>query len=197
MFCSWMRMQSNYNCALFLLQVSTVKQIVSMETLKELLHKHERVKLDDPQDRGDLYLLAPMRLLTPILEEEELQADAEPNFNRSVMTVISELLTNHSKSMQVKPSFYYEYQLKNVASYLLFHLQVYQSLSETRTTSQMSDVQPDGRFPDSVESACSTLVSTIEEIRNNQSLSNLYYPPEKKEACPQVIMALIYLDCDF
>ena len=34
---------------------------------------------------------------------------------------------------------------------------------------------PDGRFPDSVESASSTLVSTIEEIRNNQSISNLYY----------------------
>ena len=119
MFCCWMRMQSNYNCALFLLQVSTVKQIVSMETLKELLHKHERVKLDDPQDRGDLYLLAPMRLLTPILEEEELQADAEPNFNRSVMTVISELLTNHSKSMQVNQRFYTEYQFKNAASYLL------------------------------------------------------------------------------
>ena len=33
---------------------------------------------------------------------------------------------------------------------------------------------PDGRFPDSVESASSTLVSTIEEIRNNQSISNLY-----------------------
>ena len=30
-------------------QVSTVKQIVSMEGLKEILHKHEKVKLDDPQ----------------------------------------------------------------------------------------------------------------------------------------------------
>ena len=56
-----------------------------------------------------------MRLLTPILEEEETLSSqiggetGEGGFNRSVMTVISELLTNHSKSMQI-----------------------YQSLSETR-----------------------------------------------------------------
>ena len=148
-----------------------MKQIVSMETLKDLLHQHERVKLDDPQDRGDLYLLAPMRLLTPILEEEDCYssmmdgdnnpeaagATANNGFNRSVMTVISELLTNHSKSMQA----YQSMQLSSAAA---------SAADTTRAASQMSQstcsggLHPDGRFPDSVESACSTLVSTIEEI---------------------------------
>ena len=77
-------------------------------------------------------------------------------------------------------------------------MQVYQSLSESRAASQMSQTTeagapfPDGRFPDSVESASSTLVSTIEEIRNNQSLCSLYYGSSEKihsesaGACPQV-----------
>ena len=136
-------------------QVST-RQIVSMESLKEVLQNHERVKLDDPQERGDLYLLAPMRLLTPILEEPEPEKPAE-DFNRSVMTVISEMLTTHNRNMQI-----------------------YQSLSEKQSVtvhneSQLdSSLHPDGRFPDSVESASSTLVHTIDEIRN-QSMCNLYH----------------------
>ena len=71
-----------------------------MESLKEVLQNHEQVKMDDPEERGDLYLLAPMRLLTPILEEPEPEHKAD-DFNRSVMTVISEMLTSHSKNMQI------------------------------------------------------------------------------------------------
>ena len=32
---------------------------------------HERVPYDDPESRGDLYILAPMRLLTPVIEETD------------------------------------------------------------------------------------------------------------------------------
>jgi hypothetical protein len=50
----------------------TTRQIVSMESLREVIRKHEKVPMDDPQDRGDLYLLAPMRLLlSPIAEEQD------------------------------------------------------------------------------------------------------------------------------
>ena len=38
--------------------------------------------MDDPQERGDLYLLAPMRLLSPIVEESE-QTATNTNTNMS------------------------------------------------------------------------------------------------------------------
>jgi len=50
-----------------------------MESLREVIRKHEKVPMDDPQDRGDLYLLAPMRLLlSPIAEVPELN-DVQPS----------------------------------------------------------------------------------------------------------------------
>ena len=168
-------------------QVST-RHIVTMDSLKEILSKHENVPMDDPQDRGDLYLLAPMRLLTPILEETESEITGgltaqsrEEDFNRSVMTVISEMLTNHSKNMMLYQSILSEKQ------------------NQTANKSQMSTgpqaaleidsigpfdgigPHPDGQFQDSVDSASSTLVHTIEEIRN-QSLCNLYFYSSSKLA---------------
>ena len=38
---------------------------------RETLMSHERVPYDDPESRGDLYILAPMRLLTPVIEETD------------------------------------------------------------------------------------------------------------------------------
>ena len=78
------------------------RQIESLDNLKEILHKHEHVPMDDPQDRGDLYLLAPMRLLTPIIEEpEDVSKHADTTYqgiqNRSILTVISEMLGGHLK----------------------------------------------------------------------------------------------------
>ena len=74
-----------------------------MESLKEVLHKHEKVPMDDPQDRADLYILAPMRLLSPILEESS-SADRDQNrtvnntdLNKSLMTVISEIILQPNK----------------------------------------------------------------------------------------------------
>ena len=42
---------------------------MSLENLRERLEEHDKVPYDDPECRGDLYILAPMRLLTPVLEE--------------------------------------------------------------------------------------------------------------------------------
>ena len=49
----------------------TAKTIVNLDNLREVLHQHEQIPYEDPENRGDLYLLAPMRLLTPIGEETE------------------------------------------------------------------------------------------------------------------------------
>ena len=125
-----------------------------MESLKEVLHKHD-FTMDDPQDRPDLYILAPMRILSPIMEESEAQTD----LNKSLMTVISEILLHKN------PNQTYANQTQN------------------------QNQHPDGQFADSIESS-SSLVHTIEEIRNN-SLCNLYYttemkPVSKNKAAPQV-----------
>ena len=80
------------------------RQITTMESLKEVLHKHEKVPMDDPQDRADLYILAPMRLLSPILEESSTERDQNrtannntTDLNKSLMTVISEIILQPNK----------------------------------------------------------------------------------------------------
>ena len=124
----------------------STRQITSIESLKEVLHKHEKVPMDDPQDRGDLYILAPMRILSPILEESTEQNCRENDLNKSLMTVISEILqpTNRQNSV----------------------------LNSNNTVTNNTVSYPDGHFQDSIEST-SSLVQIIEEIRNN-SLCNLY-----------------------
>ena len=161
-------------------QVST-RQIVTMESLKELLGKHENVPMDDPQDRGDLYLLAPMRLLTPILEENESEITGgltarshEEDFNRSVMTVISEMLTNHSKNMMLYQSIMSEKQTQKMSNSQDSTLVQHSLDNDSIGPCDAIGSHPDGQFQDSVDSASSTLVQTIEEIRNH-SLCNLYF----------------------
>ena len=163
-------------------QVST-RQIVTMDSLKELLGKHEKVPMDDPQDRGDLYLLAPMRLLTPILEETEsemtggttTQQSRENDFNRSVITVISEMLTNHSKNMMLYQSILSENQNNQIGSRSQNSTAMqYSTDNDSIAPTDGFGSNPDGQFQDSVDSASSTLVHTIEEIKN-QSLCNLYF----------------------
>ena len=130
----------------------STQRITTMESLKEVLHKHD-FTMDDPQDRPDLYILAPMRILSPIMEESEAQTD----LNKSLMTVISEILLHKNPN---------------------------------HTYANQQTQNPDGQFADSIESS-SSLVHTIEEIRNN-SLCNLYYTTEmkpvmtKNKAAPQV-----------
>ena len=161
-------------------QVST-RQIVTMESLKEILSKHDNVPMDDPQDRGDLYLLAPMRLLTPILEETESEITGgltaqsrEDDFNRSVMTVISEMLTNHSKNMMLYQTILSEKQNQTLNKSQYLPCTQVSMENESIGTFDGVGSHPDGLFQDSVDSASSTLVHTIEEIRN-QSLCNLYF----------------------
>ena len=123
-----------------------------MESLKEVLHKHDKIPMDDPQDRPDLYILAPMRILSPIMEESQSESQTTNNpytdLNKSLMTVISEILLH-------KPS-----NLQNTHTYA-------------------NNNNPDGQFADSIESS-SSLVHTIDVIRNN-SLCNLYYATPGKE----------------
>ncbi len=126
-------------------KIST-RQITSMQSLQEVLSKHEKIPMDDPQDRPDLYILAPMRLLSPIIEESACNNTASDynSLNKSLMTVISEIV-NKTGPTYAAP----------VAA------------------AQVAHVGADGRFAESIEST-SSLVHTIEEIRNN-SLCNLYY----------------------
>jgi hypothetical protein len=129
----------------------STRRITSMDSLREVILQHEAVPMDDPQDRADLYILAPMRLLSPIMEESETYHNATNrtniDLNRSIMTVISEILQNRT----------------------------YAQVPNQPQQPQMNNQQhPDGQFQDSIESTSSTLVHTIDEIRNN-SLCNLYY----------------------
>ena len=128
----------------------STRQITSLESLKQVLHKHEEVPMDDPQDRPDLYILAPMRILSPIMEESALTEKNHANeLNKSLMTVISDILSQNTN-------------------------RTYQSIStQHQRQASVQSQYPDGYFQDSIESQ-SSLVHTIEEIRNN-SLCNLYY----------------------
>ena len=49
----------------------TANKITSLDCLRDTLISHEQIPYDDPENRGDLYILAPMRLLTPVIEETE------------------------------------------------------------------------------------------------------------------------------
>merc|ERR1712020_363388 len=108
------------------------------------------------------HILAPMRLLSPILEES---VEQQQDLNKSLMTVISEILLNPSTTLN--------------------------KTSTTCTSTYAIPGNADGHFPDSIEST-SSLVHTIEEIRNN-SLCNLYYATNEvksrssnNKAAPQV-----------
>lgn len=155
----------------------TTRQITSMDSLKEVIQRHEKVPMDSPEDRADLYLLAPMRLLTPIMEEPEHEMTKHTNstyadFNRSVLTVISEILGNTNKSFMHSTALTSKTNL---------------AVPDTHeVTSAMQQQFPDGHFADSIEST-SSLVHTIDEIRNN-SLCNLYYTEngQQQNAVPQV-----------
>ena len=69
--------------------------------------------MDDPQDRPDLYILAPMRLLSPIMEESantmiettknNQNATTNTDLNKSLMTVISDILTSNNGTTSQQP----------------------------------------------------------------------------------------------
>lgn len=122
----------------------STRQITSMQSLREVLTIHEKIPMDDPQDRPDLYILAPMRLLSPILEESVATQQPSEDLNKSLMTVISEILMSNNN-------------------------RTYMSTAQAG----QAPIHPDGRFADSIEST-SSLVHTIDEIRNNSLCNLYY-----------------------
>lgn len=56
---------------------------------------HERVPYDDPESRGDLYILAPMRLLTPVIEETDSDI-TKSKLYQSLASVTSQVIHHFS-----------------------------------------------------------------------------------------------------
>ncbi len=217
----------------------TTRQVVSLENLKSVLQNHETVPMDDPQDRydkswrgsqvmkskkyfflisfrGDLYLLAPMRLLTPIIEEPEhdasrqteassiyssrpvtgqqqlysfreplqkhmdlpQQQQQQQQLSRSILTVISEIL-NGSYGPHGTPDRSENNQtavrVANDSSGQFDNSNNSFSFGPSRGT-----VVAGGTVP-TAAAATSSLVHTIDELRNN-SLCNLFFSPSFTDA---------------
>merc|ERR1712223_2305665 len=130
-----------------------------------------------------------MRLLSPIMEEsantmindttKNANATTNTDLNKSLMTVISDILTNNNVNNGTSISHYGTNLGTNGTNNYGIN-----------TTNQITN--PDGYFQDSIESQ-SSLVHTIEEIRNN-SMCNLYYTTgtnteiksQNPKAAPQV-----------
>ena len=143
----------------------TANTIVNLDNLREVLHQHEQIPYEDPENRGDLYLLAPMRLLTPIGEETEsditgrsktyqalsTQSKEYSDVDQSIMSIISEVLNARGSDAMPRS--------------------VSQSVQQPLTS-------------DAVDT--NSLLSTIEEIRNN-SMCNLYYNGDKAVAQPSLV----------
>ena len=165
-----------------------------MESLREVIKIHEKVPMDDPQDRPDLYILAPMRLLSPIMEESAMTNNATNNetknnatnggdLNKSLMTVISDILTNNSTTYASASSIYRPNgttnQFKPVQQNPTDGRQGHGSTYAVAAPSLMCNNQnnqnnPDGYFQDSIESQ-SSLVHTIgKNIRESGFFYILY-----------------------
>lgn len=141
----------------------TANKIVSLDNLRQTLNGHEQVPYDDPESRGDLYILAPMRLLTPVIEE----SDSE--FTRSK---IYQTLSNVSRSTFGNYS-----DVDNSIMSIISEVLSVRSTNQgklPRSVSQLTN-QSDLRLSTIEEDIVDTnsLLSTIEEIRNN-SMCNLY-----------------------
>ena len=143
----------------------TANKITNIDTLRSTLSAHEQIPYDDPENRGDLYILAPMRLLTPIVEETDSEltrnkiyqelstmsksTQGDRNYSdvdASIMSIISEVLS-----------------VRNPANYSSV------TLDATTNRSDLKILTAGGE--NIVDTNC--LLSTIEEIRNN-SMCNLY-----------------------
>ena len=132
----------------------TANKITSLDTLRETLHAHEQLPYDDPENRGDLYILAPMRLLTPIIEE----TDSELTRNK----IYQELSTVSRSSAAAADYSCVDNSIMSIISEVLSVRNVNQSkisLNQTNTS--------DLRFLTGCENIFDTncLLSTIEEHR--------------------------------
>ena len=135
----------------------TANKITSLETLRDTLSAHEQIPYDDPENRGDLYILAPMRLLTPIMEETDSELTRSKIY-QELSTVSRNTNYNYSDVDQ---------SIMSIISEVL----------SVRNVNQSKDLpnQTDIRFLTTNDNIIDTncLLSTIEEIRNN-SMCNLY-----------------------
>ena len=142
----------------------TANKITNIDTLRNTLSAHEQIPYDDPENRGDLYILAPMRLLTPIIEETDTEltrnkiyqelsvmsrsTQGDRNYSdvdASIMSIISEVLS-----------------VRNPGNYSSMNLEATTNRSDLKILTAGENI---------VDTNC--LLSTIEEIRNN-SMCNLY-----------------------
>jgi len=141
----------------------TANKIVSLDNLRETLSNHEQVPYDDPESRGDLYILAPMRLLTPVIEESESEL---------TRSKIYQTLSNASKSTFGNYS-----DVDNSIMSIISEVLSVRSTNQGKLPRSVSQVtnQSDPRLATIEEDIVDTnsLLSTIEEIRNN-SMCNLY-----------------------
>jgi len=143
----------------------TANRIVSMNNLREVLQNHEKVPMDDPEKQEELYILAPMRLLTPIMEESESEMTKSKLYQSSNMTVQSNTYSEVSNSIMSIVSEVLNARSENSQT-------MRRSVSQKANAPQSSSSLMMTIDEDNINS--SSLVHTIEEIRNN-SLCNLYY----------------------
>ena len=142
----------------------TANKITNIDTLRSTLSAHEQIPYDDPENRGDLYILAPMRLLTPIVEE----TDSELTRNK----IYQELSTMSRSTQGDKPYSDVDVSIMSIISEVLsVRNPGNQSSMNLDATTNRSDLKILTAGENIVDTNC--LLSTIEEIRNN-SMCNLY-----------------------
>ena len=137
----------------------TANKITSLDTLRDTLISHEQIPYDDPENRGDLYILAPMRLLTPIIEESDSEL-ARSKIYQELSSVSRNTVCNYSDV---------DNSIMSIIS------EVLSVRGPAANQSKMYANQDDIRRLSKSENVADTnsLLSTIEEIRNN-SMCNLY-----------------------
>ena len=137
----------------------TANKITSLDCLRDTLISHEQIPYDDPENRGDLYILAPMRLLTPIIEESDSEL-ARSKIYQELSTVSRNTVCNYSDVDNSIMSIISE--VLSVRGPPASQSKIYANQSELRHLSRTENVVD-----------TNSLLSTIEEIRNN-SMCNLY-----------------------
>merc|ERR1719433_967887 len=137
----------------------TANKITNIDTLRNTLSSHEQIPYDDPENRGDLYILAPMRLLTPIIEESDSEL-ARSKIYQELSTVSRNTVCNYSDVDNSIMSIISE--VLSVRGPPNNQSKIYANQSELRHLSRSENVVD-----------TNSLLSTIEEIRNN-SMCNLY-----------------------
>ena len=137
----------------------TANKITSLDSLRDTLISHEQIPYDDPENRGDLYILAPMRLLTPIIEESDSELTRSKIY-QELSTVSRNTVCNYSDVDNSIMSIISE--VLSVRGPPNNQSKIYANQSELRHLSRSENVVD-----------TNSLLSTIEEIRNN-SMCNLY-----------------------